>query len=473
MLRPMNEPSFLFYDLETTGLSKPYDRVMQFGAQRTNMDLEPIGDPFNLIVALTNEILPSPKAILTTGITPQFSQREGMSEAEFVKIIQTQAFTPGTIAVGFNTLRFDDAFMQYTFYRNFYDPYEWGWKDGRSRWDLLDVVRMMRALRPSDIKWPSEDGKAVTKLELITKLNGITHDQAHDAMSDVYASIELARLLRDKNPKLFNYLLNIRDKKKAAEVIDLSNPQPFVYTSGSFGPNYNFTSVCLPFGVPDKNGKILAYDLRYDPEEYANYSESELKEILQTPWEEKQKSTFIPFPAKAIALNKCPAVAPLAVLKHEDQERIQLDIDTVKRHLEAFKISPLQQKLSAVLRANEYDKSEDVEGALYENFFEGADKMTIATVRNATATTISSLKPRFIDQRLPELFMRYKARNFPESLSEEESKAWEDYRARRIVRDLPEFEQNMLAESQTHDAKSLSMLEDLKLWAQTIMPGVD
>jgi exodeoxyribonuclease I len=471
----MNEPSFLFYDLETTGLNPRTDRIMQFAGQRTTMDLEPIGEPFNLIVSLTDEVLPNPFAILTTGITPQFSRRHGMTEAEFVKRVQAEVFTPGTIVVGFNSVRFDDDFMRHTFYRNFFDPYEWSWQDGRSRWDLLDVIRMTRALRPEGIQWPvTKDGKPINRLELITKLNGIVHEQAHDALSDVTASIDVARLLREKQPDLFAYLLKLRDKKEVAKVVDVNDPKPFVYSSGRFGSKYDFTSVCVPISIPDSEGRVIVYDLRYDPTDYDGLTPADLKSIMFAKREDREAPGYKPFPGKRLAFNKCPAVAPLGVLRHDDQERIQLDIETIERHWNLLKASDLRERMAEALKRTEaYPPSPDVDGALYDGFFGPGDKSVISTVRSADEDSIAHMKPRFTDPRLPELFLRYKARNFPHILSSGEQADWERYRAGRIAADMPRFANDLALAAQTADDRQKSLLEDLQLWAQSIVPEAD
>ena len=172
--------SFFWYDLETSGLNPRAQRIMQFAGQRTDMGLKPIGEPVNVLIKLSDDILPDPDAIFVTGITPQSTVQDGITEVEFLKLFYEQVATPGTIFVGYNTIRFDDEFMRFLHYRNFYDAYEWQWRDNRSRWDLLDVVRMTRALRPDGIQWPIVDGKATNRLELITKLNGVSHEHAHD-----------------------------------------------------------------------------------------------------------------------------------------------------------------------------------------------------------------------------------------------------------------------------------------------------
>jgi exodeoxyribonuclease I len=236
--------SFFFYDLETSGFRPQKARVMQFAGQRTDLELRPIGEPVNILVKITDDILPDPDAVLVTGITPQMTLADGVTEAEFLKIFAEQVATPNTIIMGYNSVRFDDEFMRCLHYRNFYDPYEWQWQDGRSRWDLLDVVRMTRALRPEGIKWPFDlAGKPTNRLELITGLNKLNHAHAHDALSDVTATIEVARLIRNKHPKLFDYLLSMRDKKKVAELVD--GGESFVYTSGKYSSDYEKTTVAV------------------------------------------------------------------------------------------------------------------------------------------------------------------------------------------------------------------------------------
>lgn len=471
----MNEPTFLFYDLETTGLKSRTGRIMQFAAQRTNLNLELLGEPFNIIVKLTDEILPNPYAILTTGITPQQTVRNGVTEAEFAKIVHEEAFTPNTIAIGFNTVRFDDEFMRNCFYRNFYDPYEYAWKDGRSRWDLLDVVRMTRALRPDGINWPvSEDGKPVNRLELITKLNGIEHEHAHDALSDVIASIEVAKLLKSKQPDLFAYLFKLKDKKEVKKVVDPDRADPFVYSSGRLGSAYDFTSVCVPISTPDSFGRVVVYNLRYDPADYEGMDAAALRSLIYAKPEVRKADDFKPFPAKILVYNKCPAVAPLGVLRHEDQERIQLDMDTIQRHLKALLGSKIKAVIAESLQnEKDYPPATDVDESIYEGFFGANDRLMIDKVRNATPETIGKMVPNFADQRLDELFFRYKARNMPDVLTPDDAQKWEEYRVKRLTNDFPEFAKTLEQLSANATPRDLMILEDLQLWAQSIMPVSD
>ena len=258
--------TFFFYDLETSGLNPREDRIMQFAGQRTDMDLKPVGEPVNILVKMTDDALPSPGAINVTKITPQQTLMDGVSEAEFCKYIIEEIFVPDTVAVGYNTVRFDDEFMRAILWRNFYDPYEWEWKDGRSRWDMLDVVRLTRALRPEGIEWPfTDEGKPTNRLELITKLNGLSHEHAHDALSDVYATIAVAKLIKEKQPDLFKFLFSIRNKNDVKKIVNLDEKKPFVYASGRYSSEFNKTTVVFPL-TSGRNGNVLVYDLRHDLE---------------------------------------------------------------------------------------------------------------------------------------------------------------------------------------------------------------
>ncbi len=461
----MSKPTFFFYDLETSGLSSSSDRIMQFAGQRTNIDLEEIGEPFNIVVKLNNDTLPSPSAILTTKITPQFTLENGVQENELAKILSTEVFTPDTIILGFNSIRFDDKFIQHLFWRNFYDPYEWQWRDGRSRWDMLDVVRMTRALRPEDINWPvTDEGKPTNRLELITKLNGISHESAHDALSDVTALIDVTRLIKNKQPKLFNYLLKMRDKREVKSLVNLEKPVPFVYSSGKYGSNYNFTTVAFPI-LPTRNGNILVYDLRYNLDELIENAKGEDNLNL------KMISPII----KEFAFNRCPAVAPLSVLDSKNSwEKISLNKETIEKNLDSLKKhTKLLQKLKEEDQKREPIKpGPDPESSLYSSFVPDADKIRLTAVRESDADKLADFHPNFIDERLPELLLHYKAKNFPTSLSKQETEKWEEYRRNRLNHQAPifltELQKYQSDKSIINDSNKAYLLEELHLWYESL-----
>ena len=442
--------TFFFYDLETSGLKAREDRIMQFAGQRVSMELMPIGEPVNILVKMTDDTLPSPGAINVTGITPQMTLTDGISEAEFCKYVTEEVFTPDTVAVGYNTVRFDDEFMRAMFWRNFYDPYEWQWKDGRSRWDMLDVVRLTRALRPEGINWPfTDEGKATNRLELLTKMNGLSHEHAHDALSDVYATIAVAKLIREKQPKLFDYLFKIRGKNEVKRLVNLDEKRPFVYASGRYPSEFEKTTVAVPL-TAGRNGNVLVYDLRYNLEEVLKQGSQESVSRgepdgspaalrFYSPSNPVSK-TFFPI-VKELCYNKCPAVAPLSVLRDEDWERIGLTKERVDENLEILLKYPefAEQMREQHEKRPEFPPAIESEGALYDSFLNDADRVKVAAVRNAEPSKLADFHPDFIDERLPELLLHYKGRNYPECLSESEAEKYEEYRRKRLERQVPMF----------------------------------
>ncbi len=467
--------TFFFYDLETSGLSPQEARIMQFAGIRTDMNLKQLGEPVNVLVRLNDDVLPSPEALMVTGITPQQTQADGYSEAEFAKMLMEDIFTEDTITVGFNNIRFDDEFIRHLFWRNFYDPYEWSWKDGRSRWDLLDVVRMTRALRPEGIQWPVNDkGQPVNKLESLSSANGLDHIKAHDALSDVEALIAVTRLIKDKQPQLYEYLFKLRDKNEIKKLVNLDDKQPFVYVSGRLGGEFNSATVAFPL-TAGKNGNVVVYDLRYDPEPFLALSQKDLAKKLYASWEERQKDGFVKLPVKELQYNKAPAVAPLGVLSQGDGwANIDLDEATiVKNRNKLLSVPAFSENLRSLFENKpDYKKSTDPEGQLYDGFVPDVDKVRIESVRNASERDLADFHPNFVDERLSPLLLHYKARNFPKTLAEDESIAWEKWRSAKITADLPAFMKSLtdLVATTTDDNKQF-ILQELQLWAESVLPA--
>lgn len=474
--------TFYFYDLETSGVSPRSSRIMQFAGQRTDMDLKPIGEPHNMLIRLTDDILPEPDAILVTGITPQQTKADGISEAEFLKVFAAEISVPGTVFVGFNNVRFDDEFMRFLQYRNFYDAYEWQYKDGRGRWDLLDVTRMLRALRPEGVKWPVDsNGKATNRLQLLTDSNGLDHRHAHDALSDVEATIAWARLIQQRQPKLFRFLLELREKSAVAGVV--KSGQPFVYSSGKYPSQFQKTTIVTVLADhPVRKDAVLVYDLRHDPAPFLRMSDSDLIKA----WRWNPDETALRLPVKTLQFNRCPAVAPLSVLDQSSQERIQLTPRTARENLKKLAGSDLDAKVLKALEAMnkqqqqrllEHDQSVDEQ--LYDGFIGDGDKKEQQVVQAADAKVIKDLKPQFKDERLKLLYPLYKARNFPRVLSADERAQWEHFCSQRLLGGKPsraeKFFQRLaeLAEAPGLTPERQFLLEELQLYGQNILPLAD
>jgi exodeoxyribonuclease-1 len=474
--------SYFFYDLETSGFSPSGARIMQFAGIRTDEDLHPIGEPVNVYIKLAADVLPEPDAILVTGITPQQTISEGLTEAEFLKYFYDEVVQKDTTFLGFNSVRFDDEFMRYLHYRNFYDPYEWQWNDGCSRWDILDLVRMTRALRPEGIEWPfTPEGKPTNRLELMTKLNGLDHYQAHDALSDVYATIAVAKLIRDKQPGLFKYLFDARNKKAVSELV--LNGQPFVYTSGKYPGETQHTTAVAHLADHPQSGSAFVFDLRYDPVPFAKMSVEE----LAAAWRWNPDKEAVRLPVKTMKFNRCPAIAPIGVLDAAAQERLQLTLETIQANYNKLKAvqKELTDKMLQVQKLSEKERAEapkeptTVDAQLYDGgFISDGDKTVMKSVRQAAPAEVMSYEARFHDKRLKELLPLYLARNYPQSLTSEQRLAWDEHCAERLfdggensrlAKYFARLEE--LKQQPDLDDNKKYLLEELRLYGEAIMPS--
>ena len=429
--------SIFWYDYETTGINPRCDRPLQVAGIRTDEALNEIGEPLNIYCRPSEDILPHPAACLVTGIDPQRLQQLGLDEGEFMTRVHAELSAPGTCGAGYNSLRFDDEVTRYSLYRNFFDPYAREWQGGNSRWDLIDLVRTAYALRPEGIEWPEEDGRVSLKLERLTQANGIAHGQAHDALSDVRATIGLARLLRDRQPRLYDFLYQLRSKQRVMDQIRLL--QPVLHVSGRFSAARHYLAPVLPLAWHPRNrNALIVCDLQADPTPLLDLDAEVLRSRLYTRREDLAEGEA-PVPLKLLHINRCPVVAPLSVLRDTDRQRLQLEWSICERNAEVLKgaQSLWQDKLTAIYREESFAGSSDPEQQLYDGFIGDRDRRLCEQVRSAMPQALASDKWPFDDERLPELLFRYRARNFPDSLSSVERQRWMEFCRQRLSD--PEF----------------------------------
>jgi len=471
--------TFYWHDYETWGIDPRRDRPSQFAGVRTDETLNVIGDPLMVYCRPADDILPQPEACLVTGLTPQKATTEGSCEAEFIGQIHAELAKPGTCGVGYNSIRFDDEFTRYSLYRNFYDPYAREWQNGNSRWDIIDMVRLTFALRPEGIEWPMyDDGTPCFKLEELTAANGISHTAAHDALSDVYATIELARLIRQHQPRLFDYILQLRNKRLVDQQFNLREKTPVLHVSSMFPACYGRMAMVAPVTrhPVNKNG-VIVFDLRYDPTPFLNLSVEELHQRLFTPTKELPEGVER-VPLKMVHLNKSPAVVPMNTLTPEAMERWQIDVAAGNRHVEVLQqASAFEEKVRKAHTLQQFDPVTDPDQNLYGGFFSGHDRKQIDVVRNAEPQELNNLQLRFEDRRLPEMLFRYQARNWPETLSTDSQLRWKGFRRKRILESdgggsitLAEYREQITVLKNTPDmpAEKILLLDELMKWGDQI-----
>lgn len=430
--------SFLFYDLETFGQDPRRTRISQFAAIRTDADLNEIDTPVSFFVRPADDLLPSPMATLVTGITPQQALAEGISEAEAFDRINEQLSRPGTCALGYNTLRFDDEFVRYGLFRNFHDPYEREWRNGNSRWDLLDMLRLMRAMRPDGIQWPlREDGATSFKLEHLAEANHVREGDAHEALSDVRATIGMARLFKQSQPRLWDYALKLRDKRFVGGLLDVAAMKPVLHISMRYPASRLCAAPVLPLAVhPTINNRVIVFDL-----------EGEIDDLLELPAEViaqrlYMRASELPegaarVPLKEVHLNKVPALIAWNHLRADDHARLGLDVAAIEAKVERLRaFAPqLAEKARQVYNQPRAATVADVDASLYDGFLGNGDKPLLALARTTAPEQLAALEGRFRDPRLPELLFRYRARNHPDSLASPERQRWQDYRRQRLLGD--------------------------------------
>lgn len=474
----MSDFSFFWHDYETFGTDTRRDRPVQFAGIRTDADLNEIEAPVEVFSQPTSDQLPHPEACLITGITPQMAEDRGLSEPDFARAILAELGRPGTCGVGYNSIRFDDEVTRHLFWRNFIDPYRREWADGCSRWDLIDLVRATWTLRPEGIEWPlREDGRPSFKLEELATANQLEQAQAHDAVSDVRATIALARLLKTRQPRLFDHIFSQRGKQPARELLDLENHRPVLHFSGMFGAHPGACSLVMPLAVdPINKNAIICYDLRQPPDDLLNLEAAEIADRLYTPTADLPEGVSR-VALKRIHINKAPVMVTAKAVTPAIAERIELDLDACRQHWKLIhdQITDVALKTQMV-HNEEFESSDDPEQGLYDGFVGNEDRNLCNQVCQLSPAEFDELDLPFKDKRLHELLFRYRARHYPESLNAAERDEWENWRRRKLDfapdggLTLSEALQliRYLQEQHRDNEQSLRVLEDLQQWCERL-----
>ena len=475
--------TYYWHDYETFGADPRGDRPVQFAGIRTDLDLNHVGDPLMVYCKPSMDYLPQPVACMVTGITPQEALEKGVAEVTFIQQIMEELAKPGTCGVGYNTLRFDDEVTRNTLYRNLYDPYEREWKDGNSRWDIIDLLRLTRALRPEGIEWPCyEDGKPSMKLEHLTAANGIDHGMAHDALADVYATIAMARLVKERQPKLYDFVLQHKDKKSAATLLNISSPTPLLHVSSMIPSERSNLAVVLPVARhPTNSNGIIVYDLHEDPTPFLQLSPEEIRLRLFTRNDELPEGTTR-IPLKTVHLNKCPVLAPLNTLDAASQERLGINLSQQLQHAEIIQqTAGFSENITLAHQQHTFPEEQDPDRMIYSGFFEQADKQQMRRIHSMTPDQLGSELFPFQDPRLQQMLFRYRARNWPDSLNEEERLRWQRFCQHRILYEdggntihYSQFQHEITALAQEHanNPEKLQVLQALAEYGESLLHQV-
>lgn len=477
--------SFLFYDLETFGRDWRRTRIAQFAAVRTDAGLNRVDEPVSFFVRPADDLLPSPVATLITGIAPQHALREGINEAEAFARINELMAQPETCVLGWNTLRFDDEFVRHGLFRNFHDAYEREWRGGNSRWDLLDVARLFHALRPGGVAWPQrDDGKGTSfRLEHLASANGVREGDAHEALSDVFATLGIARKLRAAQPRLWEYALQLRDKRFVAQLLDATAMQPLLHVSQRYPASRFCAAPVLPLARhPHIDSRTIVFDLEGDADALLELDADAIADRLYTPAADLPEGVQR-IGLKEVHANKCPALVAWQHLREDDFARLRIDRAAVEAS--AARLRPhaamLAEKIRQVFAVQREYATPDVDASLYDGFVGDGDKRRFAEVRGTPPELLGQRDFGFRDPRLPELLFRYRARNWPDTLTQAERARWDDYRRRRLGSDAGLSEDTFesyfaaiaaLRPAHAGDGGKLALLDQLEAWGLGLQGGL-
>jgi len=270
--------TFVFYDTETTGTDTSFDQIIQFGAIKTDDKMNEI-DRFEIRCRLMPHVVPSPGAMQVTRVTP-FMLTDPLLPS-FFEAMQSiykkmKEWSPATF-FGYNSISFDENLMRQAFYQTLQPIYLTN-TGGNSRGDVMRMLHATRIFSPNVIAVPLNDkGRPTFKLDTLAPANGFIHDNAHEAISDVEATIYMSKLMRDRVPEIWQNMLNLRSKQNVAYFIAKNGV--FVGAEFYFGEAYSWLLTHCGSN-PNYNAEFAAFNLSFSPDDYIDLTVDELVSVL-------------------------------------------------------------------------------------------------------------------------------------------------------------------------------------------------
>ncbi len=423
--------TLLFYDFETDGADPQFSRPYQFACMRTDLDLNPVAGPegegIEFLCQPSDDHLPSPEAVLITGITPQHAAAHGLTESVFFGRIHEMFNVPGTISVGWNSIRFDDLICRWGFWRNFLEPYGHTYAMGCRAWDLIDLTRAAWAMRPEGMTWPLRDDHTPSfKLDQLAPANGIEHGDAHDALADVRATVAFARLLKNAQPKLWDYGLSLCETEQVESLLEPGSK--IIHSTARIPNRVGCTSLMHVIGkTSPKSRDYIAWDLREDPTDLLLADAATVARRTFTSQDALGDESR--FPLKRIKSNRAPFVlnASEGVLNSFDASRLELNLEEIQRHHDMLDEPQIRTRLQSLIQevwTFDGTPADDPDDALYNGFLSSADKALMKRMPDMEPSEVAALESQFQDRRLPSLLLHYRARNLPETLDRSAADRW-------------------------------------------------
>lgn len=447
--------TYLFYDIETTGLNKCFDQVLQFAAIRTDHQLNELSR-YEIQIKLNPDVIVSPAALITHRIgIAEFSK--GLSEYEAIQKIHALFNTPNTITVGYNSLGFDDEFLRFSFYRNLLSPYTHQYANNCGRIDIYPITLLYYLFKPNHLKWPNNNGSVNLKLENLNAMNQFFQGQAHNAMVDVEVTLALARKLFE-DQTMWHYVIDYFQKKNDESRI--ANQTIGFLVNGKIGAESRYIAPVLYLGQHLHYKNQLLYLRLDDPN------------LIKTKQDKLKESTRI-FKKR---LGEPPIFLP-------DKDRYwQLISDERKKMVEQNKqwLGNNSELLKSITQYYQHEKypevpERDADAALYAiGFPTPAEEKCFQQFHAAKTVEKEALAMRISHSVRREQAIRILGRHFPEYLSNDNKNDFDaylqsqpvDYRGeKKLTRMQAESEINELMKGKL-DVEQMTLLMELRGFLQ-------
>lgn len=412
-------PTYLFYDLETTGLQASFDQILQFAAIRTDLELNEL-ERTEIRVALNPDVIPSPYAVITHRIGMK-QMRQGDNELEALQSIHKIMNTPGTISLGYNTLGFDDEFLRFSFFRNLLTPYTHQYANHCKRMDILPMTTMYYLYHPEVLQWPSQDGKVSLKLENINQCNQLAEGSSHDAMVDVEVTLALARRLQ-QNASMWEYLTGFFDKNTDTSrslslpthlTINAKSYNEAIITHNKLGYNNQFQAPVLHLGQ-HTHYKNQSLWLRLDTTDLTQTTEENFKEKAFVIRKKTAESQFI-LPMKQRFSQR---------LSEERRQVVEKNKVWLQQNPDIFESIVKYHKNFTYPEANNMD----IDASLYTQGFPSKEETALyQKFHTATLDNKNNLIDKITPPRRQQQALRIMARNYPNTLNDSQKEEFQQY----------------------------------------------
>ncbi len=414
--------SFIFFDTETTGLNAAFDQIVQFAAIKTDNELNET-DRFELRSRIDPNVVPDVQAMLANGLSIEALTDQNLStHYQMIRDLNARlvSWSPA-IFLGYNSIRFDEEFLRHALYRTLHSPYLTS-LHGNARNDVMSLALACSASGDNALRVPLKDsGDPSFRLHDLSAANGISILNAHDALSDTQATLELCRLVKDLNPELWRRFVRFSNKASVADFV--ASDEPFLLTESFANKAYHIPVVFVAI-EPDRPNNMLCCSLTELPGDLASMSDEQLAAKLKS----------LPCPIRRVRTNAGPTMMPLWEAPEELFGGLSCE-DLEDRATQIVEDESLKARLTDIFceARSEYPEPTHVEEMLYTKFSSWND----ATLCNRFHAAPWGERPRtaqgFEDDRLKELALRLCYFECRSSLPTEEAQKMDIELAHRLV----------------------------------------